>query len=323
MAASLVAPPLCAQSAEQNKATARDAARAGIEAYNVREYEKAADLLQRAEKLYHAPTHVLYLARAQLQLGMLVEARENYILLTREELSDKTSEAFRRAAEAAREELAALEPRVPVVTIRVEGDPEGKATVTMDGKPLPPAMIGIPTRANPGKHMVKAELAGHRAEVAELTLAEGEQGAVTLKLQATGEADRNAVASRSNGQQGDNAERDPTSNGKRVTAFSALGVGAIALGLGTWAGLRNGSKRSDADSAFDACAPDCTGSERGNVESLDKEATSAGNLAIVGFSVGVVGVATGIVLFSLKPKRSSARIQPWVTTESVGVLGRF
>src|SRR6187402_2655277 len=76
-----------AQSASESRAAARAAAESGIKEYKQGNYQKAEDLMERAETLYHAPVHLLYLARARVKLGKLVLARETYISLTREELT--------------------------------------------------------------------------------------------------------------------------------------------------------------------------------------------------------------------------------------------
>src|SRR6185369_1760196 len=82
----ITAPPAQAQTKEQ-KAGARAAADAGGDAFDAGKYAEAADLFERAERLLHAPPHLLYAARAHAKLGHVVEARELYLTLTREHLA--------------------------------------------------------------------------------------------------------------------------------------------------------------------------------------------------------------------------------------------
>src|ERR1700759_5347182 len=77
--------PAGAQSAA-DKATAREAATQGIGLYRAGKYADALDRLKRAQALYDAPVHLLYIARCQAKLGQLVEAAENYRLLDRYKL---------------------------------------------------------------------------------------------------------------------------------------------------------------------------------------------------------------------------------------------
>ncbi|MGC4065119.1 MAG: hypothetical protein QM784_10830 [Polyangiaceae bacterium] len=60
----------------------------------------------RAEKLVHAPTHLLYIARSNVKLGYLVRAQEAYQQLIREQLGASAPQAFRDAQGAAERELA-------------------------------------------------------------------------------------------------------------------------------------------------------------------------------------------------------------------------
>jgi len=63
--------PVMAQSAA-DKATARQLATQGIQQYQQGKNAEALDLLQKAEQLYDAPIHLIYIARAQAALGKLV-----------------------------------------------------------------------------------------------------------------------------------------------------------------------------------------------------------------------------------------------------------
>jgi Flp pilus assembly protein TadD len=69
--------PAQAQSAA-DKATARQLATQGIKLYGEGKYAQALDLLQRAQTLYDAPVHLLYIARCQHRVGQLVESAETY-----------------------------------------------------------------------------------------------------------------------------------------------------------------------------------------------------------------------------------------------------
>ena len=59
---------------------------AGAAAFKDQRWAEAVDLFKRAESMVHAPTHLLYLARAQDKLGHLVEAHEAYLKIVKEPL---------------------------------------------------------------------------------------------------------------------------------------------------------------------------------------------------------------------------------------------
>ncbi len=149
------APRAFAQS-DDERAGARSAATEGVAAFNQQHYAEAADLFLRAESLVHSPVQVLFLARSQVKLGQLVKARENYNKIAREHFGADAPDAFRKAQSSAREELAAVEPRIASVTIKLAGATAQQVTVTIDDEKVPNALIGPPRPVDPGKHEFKA-----------------------------------------------------------------------------------------------------------------------------------------------------------------------
>src|SRR5688572_27207371 len=145
VAAVLTAFTLTAQSAigwaqtDEERAGARAAAQEGARAFEEGRFADAIDLFTRAQAPVKAPPHLLYMARAHEKLGQLVKAREAYNKITRDRIGDDAPQAFKDAQEAAKKELAALEPRIPYVTVVVK-DAKGEVSVTMDGAKVPPAL---------------------------------------------------------------------------------------------------------------------------------------------------------------------------------------
>jgi len=77
-----------------DKATARELATAGIQLHQQGKHAEALDQLRRAQELFNAPVHLLYIARAQEKLGQLVEAAENLRTLSRQVLQPGAPEAW-------------------------------------------------------------------------------------------------------------------------------------------------------------------------------------------------------------------------------------
>src|SRR5512147_167297 len=102
-----------------DKATARQLATQGIQSYQQGKNAEALELLQKAEQLYDAPVHLIYIARAQAALGKLVEASETYRRLIRLDLPAGAPQAFKDAVADAQKELPQLEPRIPSLRIDV------------------------------------------------------------------------------------------------------------------------------------------------------------------------------------------------------------
>ncbi len=336
------APSAFAQS-EEEVAGARSAATQGAKAFDSGDYARAIDLFQRAESLVHAPPHLLYLARAHEKLGQLVTARELYNKIIRESLSDDAPQAFKDAQAAAREEIKAVEPRLAKLTVTIQAPPGVTPEVTMDGKPVPSALLGLPRPVDPGEHVLEVKAEGYLAAQGKATLAEGGTDSLVLTLEPDPNAAQPAAAPPAEPQPAVPAApaqpMTPEDSGAspggslRVPAYVAFGVGAVGLGAGVFFTLQSASKRSDANDKYAECAArgvdgQCKAEDplSDEVASLDDDAGSAKTMAIVGYALGGVGVAAGVTLLLLDDSSGSAtapRITPWVGYQSVGVTGTF
>ncbi len=180
----LTAGPAWSQTAA-DKATAREAATEGIGLYRAGKYADAIDRLRRAQALYDAPVHLLYIARAEDKLGQLVEAAENYRLLDRYALPPGAPEAWTAAVEDGRKELALLEPRVPKLRILAEPASPKDATLKIDETAVSAAVIGIARPVNPGKHHISLVASGFAPAEADVEVAESQSKDVALRLAAS------------------------------------------------------------------------------------------------------------------------------------------
>ncbi len=184
LAISLATAPLTVIAGEaEDRATARQLATEGIEAANAGNCDTAIERLARAEKLFHAPIHLQYLARCYSKQGRLVEAAEAWRALTLETLPPNSPPVFKEAVAEAKVELPKIEPRLAKLTITAAATyPE--LTLTIDGKPLSDASIGVARVADPGKHVVHATATGYQGADFDVELPEGGAGAVMVTLQA-------------------------------------------------------------------------------------------------------------------------------------------
>ena len=295
-----------------DRAGARAAATAGAEAMDQQRWADAIDLFSRAESLVHAPPHLLYIARASVKLGQLVRAQENYLRIVREQLPANAPQPFLDAQAAAAPELEQLEARIPVVTIKVQGAESAKASVVMDGQPVPPALVGVPHPMDPGHHTFQASTPSLTSDAVEVDVAEGAHQDVALSLTHVvpgGPPPGEAAPS------GDTSA--PPRNGwMKPAAIAAAGVGVVGLGLGTVFMLQNRSARDDAD----ALCPGgrCPESQRSAIQSKDSDADTAATLSWISYGVGVAGLAAGVALWVMAP--SSSKGAPSSTSASVAIV---
>ena len=179
---SLLSPaPASAQSAA-DKATARTLATDAIKLFRAGKFSEALDKMQRAEALYDAPVHLLYIARSQVKLDKYVEGAETYRRLIRSPLEPNAPPAFKEAVDSANRELDELEPRIPTVRIEVEPANVDKLELRIDDEAVPTAVLGIDRPANPGAHVLKAWAPGYETTEARIDLKPGEKKPVKLVL---------------------------------------------------------------------------------------------------------------------------------------------
>ena len=314
------------------KAGARAAAEQGSDEYKAGHYDKALDLFTRAESLIHAPTHVLMLARTQVALGRLVAAQDGYRRLAREELSPRAPAAFKKAREAAEAELRELEPRIPQVNVTVSGPAPANLAVFMDGRLIPPALVGLLHPVDPGAHVLRATAEGLASPDRTITLKEGQKLAVELVLAPAAAAAPLALSPlaptpiAASEPSAPDAPPEGKRNGARIAAFSMLGVGVVGIGVGTAFAILFAEKRGQATSLFDKCGAGCTGPTADQVRALDDSANSKGTAAVVGLVAGgalAIGGAVTLVLSRNKSAPTAAAITPWIGAGSAGLAGRF
>jgi hypothetical protein len=218
-----------------DKAAAREAATQGIQLFKNGNYPEALDKLKRAQLLYDAPVHLLYMARTEEKLGQLVEASEHYRQLDHYNLPPNPPEAWSAAVEDGRKELTALDPRVPKLRIMTEPQ-TSDATLRIDGADVSSAALGIPRPINPGKHHVELATPGHAPVIADVDVAEGTSRDVVFRVQAGAtEATSTVVATTATekpAETGALKPQEPASDGPFVGFMGGLRLG-LAVPTGT------------------------------------------------------------------------------------------
>jgi len=227
-----------------------------------------------------------------LALGLCHEG-EGKIATAWGELNEALAVALRDKndlrVKTARDHIATIEPKLPHVTIDVpEVDRVDGFALTLDGEPLAEAAWGAALPIDPGQHVLRAK-APKKSEwttMIDVPLGASRSVSVAPLVDAPNEA----------------SLPTPSDDGstKRTIGFLVGGVSLVALGLGSYFGVRAFSKRhqsNDLCPADDQCTPEG--------KSLNDEAKSAATASTIFFGVGIAGAAVATWLVVTSPRGAS------------------
>jgi hypothetical protein len=337
---------------DEEKAAARSLATQGAEALKGGRYAEAIDLVSRAQAIVHAPTHLLMIARAQTGLGKLVAAQETYLKLLREDLAPTAPAAFKNAQASAKDELAAIEPRIASLRIIVDNAAQRRATVRLDDAVVPPALLGVYRPVDPGPHTVTVFPPGQSPVKGTVELRDAEKKDIRLTLpegppppgvpvNAADNPDAARAAPPVDGTL--QPPRDVGSQGF-MTPLRGAGIGVAAVGVGGIAvGAVFMAKGFSAASASNALAPMictppsfmvCHGGtmmQQSQLMSDDKDAATDKNIGVAALAVGVAALGAGVALIVIgKPRQAAAAagpahasVAPWFGGTAGGLRGEF
>ena len=292
-----------------DKDKAREFAQEAADLLDSQKYTEALAAANKAESLYHAVYHLYVVARSLEGLGRVTEAAEMYERVLAEPLPTSAPKVFRDAQADGKTRLADLLARIPTVLVRVSGAFTDSAKATLDDKPLDIAS-GVAVRADPGSHVVRV-VADNRMPF-EKTISLPNKGGVVVV---------DAVLQSASGTTKSSSDSS-AKGGSFVPAIAAFGVGGLGLGLGGVMGALELGKVQDLEKR----CPNKTCPA--NVQpDLDK-AHQLATLSTVGFVVGGVGVAAGVVLLVVRKKEpanssTGMLLVPWVGPRTMGLAGTF
>lgn len=289
---------------------ARDLAEEGFALYQEQRYEEALDRLDRAFRMVDAPTIEALRGDVLVELGRFIEAREAYEHVVRSTLPADAPPAFAKAQAKASEALAALKPRIPGVTVVIEGPAPPGLRVTVDGRELEAAAIGVRWPVDPGDHVIEVTAARGPIASRAVALDAGQHERVVVVVTSEGTPPRAGAAE-------PEAPRRPP---QRTLAWVSLGVGAAGLGVGVGAGAVMLSKKRTLD---DGCGDVCPPELRDDHDAF----RSARTASWVGYGVGLAAGGLGAVLLvtSNKQRERGAKgtLMPYIAPGGLGVEGRF
>ncbi len=292
----------------ETKSAARKLGTEGQKLFEAGNIAGALEKFNLADSLIPAPTLGVRAARCLQLLGRLVEASERYLDVTRVQLDRYAPQVMRKAQAEALAERDKLLPTIPTLDVTVEGPTGAGVTVSIDGKPVPPALLGQKRPVDPGAHRVEAKRADTTV-TREVTLKLGEAGEVALKLP--------PIPAK---------PKPPDTFPYRTVGFVGVGVGVA----GALFGGVNGILALTTDQKLvTRCGSDhlCPAAAWPQADAFDlmRAFTTAGLV------IGATGLAVGIPFLVAAPgppkpgaeAPAAVRIDPWIGVGSAGVRGTF
>ena len=219
-------------------------------------------------------------------------------------LFGEVADAALHAGQAERERVAraralALEPRLGRLVVRA---PPG-VVVTLDGRAVGSGALGSAMPVDPGDHRLEANAPGKRGRASTVRVFE----ARTTNADVAVLEDEPAVApspppapALAPTPSGPPPTATPSPDGVRTAPLLTAGVSVVALGLGTFFGLRARAKWSEAQPHCPAAVCDDVGFPAWN------EARSNATASTVSFVIAGVAAATAVVLWIVATPGSSA-----------------
>jgi len=315
----LVAVAAAAPSAS-DKETARALMKDGETKRAKGDHQGALESYRAAHAIMNVPTTGLELGRTQMDLGLLVEARDTLLSVTRLPVIPAESANMAEARDDAQKLADEIEPKIPSLTIKLNGVPAGeKPAVTIDGNPILAATIGVPRKHNPGTHEISVTV-GALQKKEKVELAEGESKEVTIELAAP------AAKEPPKEEPKPKPEPDlPPPSAKTTSPLAWIGFGSAAAFL-VAGGVTGALAFSRASSAKDAC--DGTRCPPSTHDDIDASKTF-GNISTVAFALAGAGVVVGVIGLYSSPQDKPATagrgpsVGVFVGANGLGLRGSF
>ncbi len=303
----------------RDSATAEALFRAGRKAAEKGDYKMACARFKESNRLDPEPGTAFNLGDCNEKIGKLASAWQRF-----REVIQVLPPSDPRVA-VARKRGAALEHRVPHLTLRLAPGVAGDVTVLRDQVELGHASFGLALPVDPGKHVVDVRAPGHADKHYTLSLAEGQSRELVVQPGALSQAPAPAAASPQVAGSTPAGSPPPQDRGTgggsglRTAGYVMGGVGVAGMATSLVLGAMVLSQKSIVDSH-------CAG-KRCDQEGLD--AADAGKTlstaSTVSFIAGAVLTGVGVTLvLTHRPEQQTALAAHAVPGgATLGLGGRF
>lgn len=263
-----------------------------------------------AHTIMNVPTTGIEVARTEVKLGHLAEARKVALDVVRMPAKPQEPKPFVEARSDAQLLADALETRIPRLTVVVKGASEtAQIDIKVDGRLVPSEDVRSPIAVDPGKHELSVSVAGGEPQLKTVKVVESQKITVTFGDGVVASSD----------------EKPPRKMSPLV--FVGFGVGGAGIIAGAITGAISFSRAGEVEAI-------CPGGSCGTQADLDKakptndSAFLLANVSNVAFAVGVIGVGLGVtgLVMSRSEPAPSENARTWhvyVAPNGAGIRGSF
>lgn len=274
-----------AEPSPHDPATAQALFEDGKQLMDAGKLDEACPKLVESQRLDPGGGTLLAIALCHEKQGKTATAWAEFNVAATEARKDKRTDR----ETAAVDHVKALEARL--TRLRLTVPPQVRAPgieVTRDGVHVGEPQWGTALPVDPGEHVIEANAPGKVAYRGAFEV-RGEGRTIDVVLPSLQDAPAQAAAKPVGMPplERESSSSDARSN-RLILAGIIGGVGLVATGVGAGFGLSAGSKWDDAERAS-------------NVE-LGKDAGTAADISTVAFTVGAIGIVTGVVLWLTAPE---------------------
>lgn len=296
----LAVEPVSAQVSQTDRTLAQSLFEEAKKLMQASRYAEACPKLEESQRLDPGGGTMLNLALCYESEGKLSTAWADF----KEALSLAHRDGRPEREQAAQEHIAALEGKLPHLTITVDA-PTADEELSLDGAPIGKAAWGSAMSIDPGTHEVAASAPGKNRWALSVVVAIAEHKAVAVPALGGQAAVPSAApvgvlpqpVAPEPVEAAPGAAAGPPSTpavghpGRKTAGWVLVGSGVALAGVGSFFGVRAFGKRHDSNAQ---CPTDTTCTARG--VSLNDDAKTAAWIADVGVGLGLVGIGVGTYL---------------------------
>jgi hypothetical protein len=253
-------------------------------------FQAALETFTKADELAHSPVFVLYRARSAQALDRLLEARSLYLACSTEAMSQSAPESWLKAQGDAARELSVLRAMIPRLHLTLRGGARFPVWLTDGERRVAIAEAEMVVELDPGlHHLTVTDAAGSSISVLAYA-SRGDRGhEVVFEFSRRSEPQ---TASQGAGVRG-SSRSAPGVRPVKKGAIAAFSLGGAAF---VFSGVTFGIASSKASALKDDCPQRrCSAADLPRAQAAERMA----NLATAGVVAGLVGAATGGLLWAL------------------------